>query len=91
MSGERTRIGITPPHPGSFIRTEILQALGLSISSAAAILGVRRATLSRLVNGRARLSPNMALRIEEAFGVSSDTLLRMGAWHNGQSRPPNNL
>ena len=57
MSDERVRIGMTPPHPGSFIRTEILDELGLSVSRAADILGVRRATLSDLVNGKASLSP----------------------------------
>ena len=78
MSDERVRIGMTPPHPGSFIRTEILDELGLSVSRAADILGVRRATLSDLVNGKASLSPEMALRIEKAFGVSMDTLLAHG-------------
>ena len=80
MSDERIKIGMTPPHPGSFIRTEILDELDLSVSRAADILGVRRATLSDLVNEKAGLSPEMALRIEKAFGVSMDTLLRMGAW-----------
>ena len=63
------KIGMTPPHPGSFIREEILDELRLSISQAAEALGVRRATLSDLVNGNAALSPEMALRIEKAFGV----------------------
>jgi len=85
MSEERVTIGMTPPHPGTFIRAEILDELGLSISRVAGILGVRRATLSRLVNGRTRLSPEMALRIEMAFGVSMDTLLRMGAWHDSHA------
>jgi addiction module HigA family antidote len=85
MSDERLRIGMTPPHPGSFIRTEILDELGLSVSRAADILGVRRATLSDLVNGKASLSPEMALRIEKAFGVSMDTLLRMGAWYDSHA------
>jgi antitoxin HigA-1 len=76
------KIGMKPPHPGSFIREEILQELKLSVAQAAEILGVRRATLSDLVNGRASLSPEMALRIEKAFGVSLDTLLRMQAWHD---------
>jgi addiction module HigA family antidote len=62
------KIGMTPPHPGSFIREEILDELRLSISQAAEALGVRRATLSDLVNGNAALSPEMALRIEKAFG-----------------------
>src|SRR3954465_11244831 len=77
-----TKIGMTPPHPGEFIRDEILAKLQLSISEAADALGVRRATLSDLVNGNASLSPEMALRIEKAFGVSMDTLLRMQAWHD---------
>ena len=85
MNEERTRIGMTPPHPGSFIRAEILEELGLSISRAADILGVRRATLSDLVNEKARLSPEMALRIEKGFGVSMDMLLRMGTWHDCQA------
>jgi antitoxin HigA-1 len=77
------KVGMRPPHPGAFIRDEILDELGLSISRAADVLGVRRATLSDLVNGRASLSAEMALRVEKAFGVSMDTLLRMQAWHDG--------
>jgi addiction module HigA family antidote len=72
-----------PPHPGSFIREEVLDELGLSVSRAAEILGVRRATLSDLVNAKAALSPEMALRIEKAFGINMDTLLRMQAWYDG--------
>jgi antitoxin HigA-1 len=79
MRKEVTRIGMKPTHPGEFIREEILNELGLSIARAAEILGVRRATLSDLVNARASLSPEMALRIEKAFGVSLDMLLRMQA------------
>ena len=56
--------------------------LGLNVTQAAEILGVRRATLSDLLNGNAALSPEMALRIEKAFGVSMDMLLRMQAWHD---------
>ena len=52
MSEAPARIGMRPPHPGSFIREEILDELGLSIPRAAEILGVRRATLSRLENDR---------------------------------------
>ena len=85
MSDEHVKVGMSPPHPGSFIRTEILEELGLSVSRAAAILGVRRATLSDLVNEKAGLSPEMALRIEKAFGVSMDSLLRMGAWHDSHA------
>jgi addiction module HigA family antidote len=82
MSEAIAKVGMKPPHPGSFIREEILHELGLSVAKAAEILGVRRATLSDLVNGHATLSPEMALRIEKAFGVSMDTLLRMQAWHD---------
>ncbi len=66
-----------PAHPGQFIRTEILEPLDLSVTRAAAILGVTRPALSALLNGRASLSPDMALRIEKAFGPKMDTLLRM--------------
>jgi addiction module HigA family antidote len=82
-SKEPVKIGMRPPHPGGFIREEILEELGLSVSRAAEVLGVRRATLSDLVNGRAALSAEMALRVEKAFSVSMDTLLRMQAWHDG--------
>ena len=66
-----------PAHPGSFIKYEIVEPLGLSVTAAAQALGVTRATLSTLLNERAHLSPEMALRIEKAFGVSMDTLMRM--------------
>ncbi|MEE8436690.1 MAG: HigA family addiction module antitoxin [bacterium] len=66
-----------PPHPGNLIRTEIIEALELSVSKAAEILKVRRATLSDLLTGKAALSPEMALRIEKAFGPEMDHLLRM--------------
>ena len=82
MSNGPMKIGMKPPHLGDFIRTEILEELGLSIAKAAEILGIRRATLSDLVNSKASLSPEMALRIEKAFGVSMDTLLRMQAWYD---------
>ena len=73
-------VGMRPTHPGTFVREEILDELGLSVSEAADALGVRRATLSDLLNEKAALSPEMALRIETAFGVSMDTLLRLQAW-----------
>ena len=76
------KIGMKPPHPGAFIREEILEPLGLPVARAADVLGVRRATLSELVNGKASLSPEMALRIEKAFSVKMDTLLSMQAWHD---------
>jgi|SRR5690606_24640902 len=66
-----------PAHPGGFVRSEIIEPLGLSVTDAARVLGVTRAALSALLNERAQLSPEMALRIEKAFGVSMDTLMRM--------------
>jgi antitoxin HigA-1 len=80
METTTINIGMKPAHPGDFIRTEILDKLGLSVSKAAEVLDVRRATLSDLVNGKAGVSPEMALRIEKAFGVSMDTLLKMQTW-----------
>ena len=76
-----------PPHPGDFIRTEIIAPAGLSVTAAAAALRVSRPTLSSLLNGRADLSGDMALRIEKAFGVKMDTLMRMqSAYDIAQTR-----
>ena len=76
-----------PPHPGDFIRTEIIKPSGLSVTAAAAALGVSRPTLSSLLNGKANLSGDMALRIEKAFGVKMDTLMRMQtSWDIAQTR-----
>ncbi len=66
-----------PPHPGDLIRSEIIEPLGLSVTAAADALGVRRATLSDLLNGKAALTAEMSLRIEKAFGPRMDHLLRM--------------
>ena len=82
MSRAPARIGMVSPHPGAFIREEILNELGLTVSEAAKVLDVRRATLSDLINGNAALSAEMALRIEKAFGVKMETLLNMQAWHD---------
>lgn len=71
-----------PPHPGNFIRTEIIEPAGLSVTAAAKALGVSRPTLSSLLNARADLSGDMALRIEKAFGVKMDTLMRMQVSYN---------
>jgi antitoxin HigA-1 len=68
-----------PPHPGNFIRTEIIQPRGLLVTAAAAALRVSRPALSNLLNGSADLSGDMALRIEKAFGVRMDSLVRMQA------------
>ena len=71
-----------PPHPGEIIREQIIEALGLTVTSAAEILGVRRATLSDVTNGKASVSAEMALRLEKAFGVSMDLLLKMQAGYD---------
>lgn len=68
-----------PPHPGDFIRTEIVEPAGFTVTAAAQALGVSRPALSSLLNGKADLSGDMALRIEKAFGVRMDTLMRMQA------------
>ena len=60
-----------PPHPGETLREDILPALGLSVTQAAAQLNVTRATLSRVLNGRAAISPEMALRLEVWLGVEN--------------------
>ncbi|MGK9453329.1 HigA family addiction module antitoxin [Acidithiobacillus caldus] len=57
-----------PPHPGSLLREDILPALGLSVTEAANQLGVARSTLSRVLNGHASISPEMALRLEAWLG-----------------------
>ncbi|HTY61690.1 MAG TPA: HigA family addiction module antitoxin [Acidobacteriota bacterium] len=76
-----------PPHPGNFIRMEIMEPAGLSVTAAAAALQVSRPALSSLLNGKADLSGNMVLRIEKAFGVKMDTLMRMqSAYDIAQTR-----
>ncbi len=82
MGANGIKVNMTPSHPSDFIRAEVIEELGLSITKAAAILGVRRATLSAVLNAKAALSPEMGLRIEQAFGVSMDLLLRMHAWYD---------
>lgn len=82
MIGEKLKMGMPPVHPGEFIRAEILDELRLSITRAAEVLGVRAATLSDLVNEKASLSPEMAMRIELAFAVKADLLLRVQALYD---------
>ena len=65
-----------PPHPGLTLRDDVLPALGLSVTEAAQQLGVARVSLSRVLNGRAAISPEMALRIEAWLGVE----------HGGEAR-----
>ncbi len=74
MAAQNIEVNITPSHPGDFVRTEIVEELGLTVTKAAEILEVRRATLSDLLNGKTSLSPEMALRIEKAFGVGMEML-----------------
>ncbi|WP_428099543.1 HigA family addiction module antitoxin [Candidatus Rariloculus sp.] len=76
------KVNMTPCHPGEFMRTEVLEALDLNVTRAAEILKVRRATLSAVLNGKAALSPEMGLRIEKAFGVNMEMLLKMQAWYD---------
>ena len=85
MAETISTVGMAPSHPGEFVREEILDELNLSVTRAAEILRMRRATLSDLMNEKTSLSPEMALRIEKAFGVSMDTLLRMQAWHDAHA------
>lgn len=80
--GQKLKIGMKPPHPGAFIRDEVINPLNLSVSKASEILHVRRATLSDLLNEKAALSPEMAMRLELAFNVKTETLLNMQAWYD---------
>ncbi len=73
------KMGMTPPHPGRIVREECLEALGLNVTEGAKALGVARQTLNNLVNERAGISPEMAIRLEKAFGSTADTWLRMQA------------
>ena len=66
-------------HPGEWLRTEIVEAHGLEVKQAAEHLGVARPTMSNLLNSKAGLSADMAIRFEKAFGVKADTLMRMQA------------
>ena len=65
-----------PPHPGKVVLEECIKPLGLSITEAAEGLGVTRATMSRLVNGRTGISPQMAVRLSKAFGGNAESWLR---------------
>lgn len=64
-----------PPHPGEVLRQLCLEPLGLSVTDAAKGLGVSRKTLSAILNGRAGISPEMAVRLSLAFGTSSESWL----------------
>jgi antitoxin HigA-1 len=66
-----------PPHPGLSVRHDCIEALDLTITEAADILGVTRQTLNNLVNGKAGISPEMAIRLDKAFGGGAETWLRL--------------
>ena len=66
-----------PPHPGEFIKAEIVDPLGLTVKQAAEALGITRQALSTFLNAQSDLSPEMAIRLDKAFGVSMETLMRM--------------
>jgi antitoxin HigA-1 len=68
---------LDPAHPGEVLKEDVFGPAGLSVTRAAGILGVGRPALSAVLNGRASLSPEMALRVEKAFGVSMELLLKM--------------
>ena len=68
-----------PPHPGEVLKELCLEPLGLSVTEAAEALGVSRKTLSSILNGRAGISPEMAIRLSMAFGTSAES------WLNQQS------
>jgi len=69
-------------HAGVWLRTEIVEPHGLTVSAAAEQLGVSRQAMSSLLNGRAGISAEMAIRFEKAFGLRADSLLRMQAAHD---------
>jgi antitoxin HigA-1 len=77
-----------PPHPGEHVRANCLEPLGLSITAAAKALGVARKTLSELVNGKSGISPEMAIRLEKAFGSSARHWMQLqmnyDLWHAEQ-------
>jgi len=71
-----------PVHPGELIAEEVLAPLRLSVTKAAGVLGVGRQALSAVINARAKLSPDMAVRIEKAFGPKWEVLMRMQLQHD---------
>ena len=68
-----------PPHPGASVRYDCLEPLGLSVTDGARVLGVSRKQLSALVNGRAGISPEMAIRLDKAFGGGAGTWYQLQA------------
>jgi len=68
-----------PPHPGRVVRQDCIEPLDLTITGAAKVLGVTRQALNNLVNGKAGISPEMAVRLSKAFGGSPELWLRLQA------------
>ena len=66
-----------PAHPGRIVRAACLEPLGLSVTAGAKILGVTRQTLTKIINGRSGISPEMAIRLSKAFGSTPETWLGM--------------
>jgi antitoxin HigA-1 len=66
-----------PPHPGSSVRYGCLEPASLTVTKGAEVLGVNRQTLSKLINGRSGISPEMAIRLSKAFGGTPEIWLRM--------------
>ena len=66
-----------PPHPGLTVRHDCLEPLGLTVTEGAKVLGVTRQALNNLVNGKAGISPEMAVRLSKAFGTTPETWLRL--------------
>lgn len=79
-----------PPHPGEILRELCLRPLGLTVTQAAAALDVSRKTLSAILNGRAGISPEMAVRLSMAFDTTAESWLNQQVqydlWHAGRSR-----
>lgn len=79
-----------PPHPGEILKSLCLEPLGLTITDTAAALGVSRKTLSSILNGRAGISPEMAVRLSIAFDTTAESWLnqqtQFDLWHAEQSR-----
>ncbi|MDD5035957.1 MAG: HigA family addiction module antitoxin [Methylococcaceae bacterium] len=71
-----------PPHPGEMLKEDVLPALGLTVTEAAEQLGVSRAALSRVINGRAAISADMAIRLSQWLGGSAETWLRAQLQHD---------
>jgi len=82
-----------PPHPGEIIKEDVLEAEGISVTEASRQLGVSRVTLSRLLNGKAGVSVDMALRLSQWLGTTPELWLRMqdacDLWQAGKTKRPN--